>query len=76
MTDTEGEQPPLLRVLRGRPDAEELGALTVVLLTGAAAPGAHPDEIPRRERAVARWSQPGRAPGFGGPRSWQDDPDG
>ncbi|WP_306318221.1 MULTISPECIES: acyl-CoA carboxylase subunit epsilon [unclassified Streptomyces] len=73
MTGPVGEPTPLLRVVRGRPDAEELAALTAVLLS-AAAPGAEPDDISRRERAVARWSRLERAPGFSGARSWQDEP--
>ncbi|GAA3744889.1 acyl-CoA carboxylase subunit epsilon [Streptomyces tremellae] len=59
----------LLRVEKGRADAEELAAITAVLLarasaTGAAAPAA-------RGRSVAGWRRLERTPGFRAPHSWQ-----
>ncbi|MGW1884452.1 acyl-CoA carboxylase subunit epsilon [Streptomyces sp. NPDC001970] len=62
---------PLVRVERGNPDAEELAALTAVLLTRVAAVGAEPDDVSRRGRASTRWRRPERARGFRGPRTWQ-----
>ncbi|MFD3701221.1 acyl-CoA carboxylase epsilon subunit [Streptomyces sp. NPDC058646] len=67
---TQPEVPHLLRIEKGSPDASELAALTAVLLARAAAAGAEPDDVSRRQRAVARWRRPERAAGFAGPRSW------
>ncbi|MFJ9568717.1 acyl-CoA carboxylase subunit epsilon [Streptomyces bacillaris] len=61
----------LFRVERGDPDAEELAALTAVLLSRAAAAGADPDDGPPRHRAAARWRRPERATAYGAPRSWR-----
>jgi hypothetical protein len=61
----------LIRVEKGNLDPVELAALTAVLLVRAAAAGADPDDLSRRERAVARWRMPERAGGFQGPRTWQ-----
>ncbi|MFH8570252.1 acyl-CoA carboxylase subunit epsilon [Streptomyces sp. NPDC017993] len=60
----------LLRVEKGSPSPEELAAITAVLLVRSAA-GAEPDDDSRRERAVATWRRPERAPGFHGPRTWR-----
>ncbi|MFD7441333.1 acyl-CoA carboxylase subunit epsilon [Streptomyces sp. NPDC059909] len=65
------DEEPLVRVERGNPDPEELAALTAVLLTRAAAVGAEPDDVSRRERAMTHWRRPERARGFRGPRTWQ-----
>jgi Acyl-CoA carboxylase epsilon subunit len=55
-----------LRVVKGEPTAEELAALTVVLLVLAARPGGATGR-----RAVARWHRLERVAGFEGPRTWQ-----
>ncbi|WP_410537964.1 acyl-CoA carboxylase subunit epsilon [Streptomyces sp. KL2] len=65
------ERTALLRVTRGNPGAEELAALTAVLLSRTAAAGAEPDDVSRSRRAVARWSRPEREPGFEGARTWR-----
>lgn len=66
----DGTTPPLLRVVKGDPTAEELAALTAVLLAYAARceDGA---EAPRRGTAAARWHRLERSGGFEGPRTWQ-----
>ncbi|MBB1254593.1 acyl-CoA carboxylase subunit epsilon [Streptomyces alkaliterrae] len=61
----------LFRISKGSPDPAELAALTAVLLSRTAAAGAEPDDLSRRQRAVARWRRPERARGFDGPRSWR-----
>ncbi|MEU1282574.1 acyl-CoA carboxylase epsilon subunit [Streptomyces sp. NPDC005805] len=61
----------LIRVHRGAPTADELAALTAVLLAGTAAAGAEPEDVSRRQRAVARWRRPERSTGFDGPRTWR-----
>ncbi|MFG2876597.1 acyl-CoA carboxylase epsilon subunit [Streptomyces sp. NPDC048337] len=58
---------PLLRIERGRANAEELAALAAVVLARAAQRGAARTEPPRRAEAVG-W----RAPRFTGARSWTD----
>ncbi|GAB3959146.1 acyl-CoA carboxylase epsilon subunit [Streptomyces sparsus] len=70
MSEQETAQ-PLLRVDRGTPTADELAALTAVLLLRSAAVGADPDDVSRRQRAVARWARPERESGFEGARTWQ-----
>jgi hypothetical protein len=61
---------PLLRVVKGNPSAEELAALTVVLLARAGRDGHVADQQQRRP-AVARWHRLERALGFENPRAWQ-----
>ncbi|MEU8592066.1 acyl-CoA carboxylase subunit epsilon [Streptomyces sp. NPDC048664] len=62
---------PWLRVERGCPTPEELAALTAVLLTRTAAAGALPDDLARRQQAIALWKRPERTSVFEGPRSWR-----
>ncbi|MET9419048.1 acyl-CoA carboxylase subunit epsilon [Streptomyces klenkii] len=63
MTDT------LVRVEKGTADAEELAAVTAVLLARAAAGSdAAP---PRPRRTTAAWRRLERSPGFRAPHSWQ-----
>jgi hypothetical protein len=57
-----------VRVERGEADAEELAAVTAVLLARAAATNHHP---PRPRRTTATWRRLERAPGFHAPHSWQ-----
>lgn len=64
----------LLSVEKGNPSAEELAAVTAVLLVRSAAAGAEPDDVSRRERAVASWRRPERATGFPDPRAWRNNP--
>ncbi|MEE1931544.1 acyl-CoA carboxylase epsilon subunit [Streptomyces sp. TRM 70351] len=59
-----------LRVEKGNPSAEDLAALTAVLLARTAAVGAEPDDVSRRERAKAHWRRPERGTDRTEPRSW------
>jgi Acyl-CoA carboxylase epsilon subunit len=52
--DDRTDPPPVLRVVRGRPTAEELAALVTVLAARSAAPA------PRGRRRVSHWSDPRR----------------
>ncbi|EWC62987.1 hypothetical protein UO65_1697 [Actinokineospora spheciospongiae] len=63
---------PLLRVVRGHPDPEELAALTAVLVAAAAATTPEPPP----PAPAPRWARPDRATGFRGPRSWRTGPAG
>jgi hypothetical protein len=66
---TEQPQPPLLRVVRGEPSAEELAALTVVVAALAQRGGAR-----RRPRPVGAWASAARThrrPLQAGPGGWQ-----
>ncbi|MER6998106.1 acyl-CoA carboxylase subunit epsilon [Streptomyces sp. NPDC000410] len=59
----------LLRVEKGHADAEELAAITAVLLARAAA---QPDAAPaHRGRTSAGWRRLERQSGFRAPHSWQ-----
>jgi acyl-CoA carboxylase epsilon subunit-like protein len=58
---------PFFRVVRGKPDAAELAALTTVLAALTTAPA----ESPPRRRRPARWRRPERAPAPRGARSWR-----
>ncbi|MFE9770054.1 acyl-CoA carboxylase subunit epsilon [Streptomyces sp. NPDC005808] len=70
MTDPQIEQ--LVRVVQGSVSPEELAALTVVLMVRAAGAGAVPDDLARRQQAVALWRRPERVAGFDGPRTWRN----
>jgi hypothetical protein len=59
-----------LRVEKGSPSGEELAALTVVLLTRAAAAGSSRPARPGRR--TAHWRRPERGPGFESPRAWRN----
>ncbi|WP_367131148.1 MULTISPECIES: acyl-CoA carboxylase subunit epsilon [Streptomyces] len=63
MTDT------LVRVEKGTADAEELAAVTAVLLARAAA--GNEAAPPRPRRTTAAWRRLERSPGFRAPHSWQ-----
>jgi Acyl-CoA carboxylase epsilon subunit len=58
---------PFLRVIRGRPDAAELAALTAVLTALAHVPG---DPAPPRRPVTAGWRRPERVRGLCNARSW------
>ncbi|MFF4404560.1 acyl-CoA carboxylase subunit epsilon [Streptomyces sp. NPDC001404] len=59
----------LVRVEKGTADAEELAAVTAVLLARAAATQ---DSTPARpRRSTAAWRRLERSPGFRAPHSWQ-----
>ncbi|MCF3960894.1 acyl-CoA carboxylase subunit epsilon [Streptomyces fuscigenes] len=60
----------LLRVEKGRADAEELAAVTAVLMARASAAGGAP-AVAAPGRSVARWRRLERTPGFRAPHSWQ-----
>ncbi|WP_043626124.1 acyl-CoA carboxylase epsilon subunit [Nonomuraea candida] len=64
------DTPPLLRVEKGNPSADDLAALVAVLLARAAR--AEPDGPRTPARAMARWHGPDRAPRFAGPRTWRN----
>ncbi|MFI1798569.1 acyl-CoA carboxylase subunit epsilon [Streptomyces sp. NPDC020379] len=60
----------LVRVEKGMADAEEVAAVTAVLLARAAAFGT--DAAPARpRRTAAGWRRLERTPGFRAPHSWQ-----
>lgn len=61
----------LLRIEKGSPAPEELAALTAVLLARALGSGVAPDDLARRQQAVAHWRWPERVAGFEGPRTWR-----
>ncbi|WP_329455463.1 acyl-CoA carboxylase subunit epsilon [Streptomyces sp. NBC_01497] len=59
----------LLRVEKGQADAEELAAITAVLIARASATDT---AVPAgRGRSVAGWRRLERTPGFRAPHSWQ-----
>ncbi|MFC5147842.1 MULTISPECIES: acyl-CoA carboxylase subunit epsilon [Streptomyces] len=60
----------LVRVEKGTADAEELAAVTAVLLARAAATTNHAAP-PRPRRSTAVWRRLERTPGFRAPHSWQ-----
>ncbi|MGW2748414.1 acyl-CoA carboxylase subunit epsilon [Streptomyces sp. NPDC001450] len=60
----------LVRVVRGEASAEELAALTAVLVARAVARGHTPDG-PDRPRSTARWSRLERLTHYRSPVSWQ-----
>ncbi|MFI8433235.1 acyl-CoA carboxylase subunit epsilon [Streptomyces sp. NPDC079020] len=73
-----GPPQELLRVERGAPNAEELAALTAVLIARAeAACEGGPAGAARgaRPRDGARWRRPERALPFADPRTWRRDTD-
>jgi hypothetical protein len=70
-TETTPSQ-PFLHVCKGQPDADELAALTAVLLALArTAPVVHDEPAPSPPPAVARWRRPERSRGFSPARSWR-----
>ncbi|MEU6853499.1 acyl-CoA carboxylase epsilon subunit [Actinacidiphila alni] len=60
----------LVRVEKGHADAEELAALTAILLARAAA-GEAEEGAERPRRSTAAWRRLERTPGFRAPHSWQ-----
>lgn len=68
--ERDGNGPFLLRVEKGSASAEEVAALTAVLLARAAGPGAGGGAEHLR-RPAARWRRPERGGTFDGPRTWQ-----
>ncbi|MFD8423594.1 acyl-CoA carboxylase subunit epsilon [Streptomyces sp. NPDC059466] len=70
-TDTDPVAGPLFRIERGSPSAEELAALTAVLMAVTAGPGVVPDDLARRHQVVALWRRPERVTGYDGPRTWR-----
>jgi Acyl-CoA carboxylase epsilon subunit len=60
----------LVRVEKGTADAEEVAAVTAVLLARAAAVGTHAAPS-RPRRTPAGWRRLERTPGFRAPHSWQ-----
>jgi len=63
---------PLVRVVKGSLAAEELAALTAVLLARAAAqPGTGGSSVKGGDgKAQARWQRPERRPDYRSPVSW------
>ncbi|WP_433260144.1 acyl-CoA carboxylase epsilon subunit [Actinosynnema sp. CS-041913] len=64
----EPADPVVLRVVKGSPSAEELAALTAVLLACAARRG---DAADGTTRTAAPWHRLERVAGFEGARTWQ-----
>ncbi|EIV96261.1 acyl-CoA carboxylase subunit epsilon [Frankia sp. QA3] len=62
--------PPVIQVVRGRPDALEVAALVTVL--AAVAQRRRP---PGLAPATTGWHRPERSPGFHGPRTWRNPTD-
>lgn len=62
----------LIRVVKGRPDAEELAALTAVVLARAAAQEGQYGGTAGGGPAIAGWRRPERLRGFLGPRTWRE----
>ncbi|MFF4324370.1 acyl-CoA carboxylase subunit epsilon [Streptomyces sp. NPDC001568] len=62
----------LIRVVKGHPDAEELAALTAVVLARAAASEGMHGGTAGGGPALAVWRRPDRVRGFLGPRTWRD----
>ncbi|GHG55784.1 acyl-CoA carboxylase subunit epsilon [Streptomyces griseocarneus] len=60
----------LVRVEKGLADAEELAAVTAVLLARAAGRD-NTAQVPRPRRTTAGWRRLERTPGFRAPHSWQ-----
>ncbi|MBB5116769.1 MULTISPECIES: acyl-CoA carboxylase subunit epsilon [Streptomyces] len=60
----------LVRVEKGTADAEEVAAVTAVLLARAAAVGHHSAPA-RPRRTAAGWRRLERTSGFRAPHSWQ-----
>ncbi|MEU3753730.1 acyl-CoA carboxylase subunit epsilon [Streptomyces olivoreticuli] len=60
----------LVRVEKGTADAEEVAAVTAVLLARAAAAGNAP-AVARPRRTAAGWRRLERSSGFRAPHSWQ-----
>ncbi|WP_329123398.1 acyl-CoA carboxylase subunit epsilon [Streptomyces sp. NBC_01465] len=58
----------LLRVEKGNADAEELAAITAILLARAAS---QPEAAPHKPTTTAGWRRLERTPGFRAPHSWQ-----
>ncbi|MDT0550123.1 MULTISPECIES: acyl-CoA carboxylase subunit epsilon [Streptomyces] len=61
----------LVRVEKGHADAEELAAVTAVLLARAAAGAVHRRSPGRTGRSAAGWRRLERQRGFRAPNSWQ-----
>ncbi|MFJ3883239.1 acyl-CoA carboxylase subunit epsilon [Streptomyces sp. NPDC090077] len=70
--ETTVEPGQLIRVVKGRPDAEELAALTAVVLARAAAYEGEHGGTAGGGPALARWRRPDRVRGFLGPRTWRE----
>ncbi|MET7501760.1 acyl-CoA carboxylase subunit epsilon [Streptomyces microflavus] len=66
---TGGAGPALLRIEKGDPDPAELAAVTTALLTRLTA---EPPQAEEEDRPCASWRRLERAPGFQGPRTWQN----
>lgn len=62
---------PSFRIERGCPSAEELAALTAVLMAVTAGPGVAPDDTARKHQVVALWRRPERTAGYESPRTWR-----
>lgn len=64
----------LIHVVRGRPDADELAALTAVVLARAAAYEGHYGGTAGAGPAPASWHRPERHRAFGGAHTWRENP--
>ncbi|MFB7231349.1 acyl-CoA carboxylase subunit epsilon [Streptomyces fimicarius] len=73
-TSTTGAPDPaqVIRVVRGEPDAEELAALTAVVLARAAAAEAERGGTASGGPLPAGWRRRERVRGFQGPRTWRE----
>ncbi|WP_079151769.1 acyl-CoA carboxylase subunit epsilon [Streptomyces sp. RTd22] len=73
IADTAAAAATLVRVEKGHADAEELAAVTAVLLARAAATAGHSRDgaAARPRSSAARWRRLERRPAFSAPHSWQ-----
>ncbi|MEK8172700.1 acyl-CoA carboxylase subunit epsilon [Streptomyces sp. M19] len=71
VSDSRDTSDTLVRVEKGHADAEELAAVTAVLLARAAATAGHGAERPGRHRSAAGWRRLERQAYFRAPHSWQ-----
>ncbi|MEV6655080.1 acyl-CoA carboxylase epsilon subunit [Streptomyces sp. NPDC051219] len=63
-----------IRVEKGSPDAEELAALTALVLALAAADADQGSDSAPNEQRTAGWRRLDRQSGFRGPRTWHENP--
>jgi acyl-CoA carboxylase epsilon subunit-like protein len=62
---------PSIQVLKGEAGAEELAALTAVLLAGSARRSVPDGESARAASLRAGWQRTGHTSGYGAPQSWR-----
>jgi hypothetical protein len=72
MSETQTVPQPFFSVAKGQLDADELAALSVVLLSLIRTDrGLRHEPVPSPPGGVARWRRPERSRGFSPARSWR-----